>query len=112
MTGPMKGDMMVRHSIEIPPEKTIELQDTQPLSVVRLVSGTGLLTLRQVRERCGLNQVQLARAAGGRPAVVDWCERGRAVTSAETVQILAALARSFEEMPAHSTYVSWKGERP
>ena len=86
----------------------IEQQDTLPLPVIKLVcvSGGGLLTLRQVRERCGLNQVQLARAASVRPIVVDWCERGRAVRPWEAAQILAALARCLACVP---TIKVWEG---
>ena len=85
----------MRHFIETTPREMVEQQDTMPLPVIKLVyvRSDGLLTLRQVRERCGLNQVQLAQAAGVRPIVVDWYERGRAVQSEEAARILAALAR-------------------
>lgn len=85
---------------------SIERQETQPLPAVRLVyvRGDGLLTLRQVREGCRLNVVQLAQVARIRPIVVDWCERGRMVRADETAQILAALARCLTEKPARTTF--------
>jgi DNA-binding XRE family transcriptional regulator len=101
----------MRHLLETPPREMVEQQDTLPLPVVKLVyvySGA-LLTLRQVRERCGLNQVQLARAAGVRPIVVDWCERGRAVRPGEAAQILAALAHVLRTMPTRHAFDRWEG---
>jgi DNA-binding XRE family transcriptional regulator len=101
----------MRHPIEASLRELVEQQDTLPLPAVKLVyvySG-GLLTLRQVRERCGLNQVQLAQAAGVRPIVVDWCERGRAVRPGETAQILAALARVLSTMRTRHALELWEG---
>ena len=102
------------HSPEIPLREAIERQDTLSLPVIKVVyvHSSGLLTLRQVREGCGLNQVQLARAAGVRPAVVDWCERGRAVRTDEAAHILAALARCLDGVPVRGAFRLWKGERP
>lgn len=99
---------------ETPRRETVEQQDTLPQPAVKLVyvySG-GLLTLRQVRERCDLNQVQLARAAGVRPIVVDWCERGRAVRPEEAAQILAALARCMAHVPTRTAFDLWEGGQP
>lgn len=107
----MKEETTLRHSVETPLRDIIEEQDTVPLPVIKLVyvhSG-GLLTLRQVRERCGFNQVQVARAAGVRPIAVDWCERGRAVTPAEAARILAALAQMVDDMPARTAFGPWEG---
>ncbi|HVB25876.1 MAG TPA: helix-turn-helix transcriptional regulator [Ktedonobacteraceae bacterium] len=103
----------MRQPIAAPFRKAVEQQDTLPLPAVKLVSisGGGLLTLRQVRERCGLNQVQLARAAGVRPIVVDWCERDRAVKPAEAAQILAALARCLAGMPTRTACGLWEGKQ-
>lgn len=103
--------------MEYPPEialsGAIEWQDTLPLPVVKVVyvHSDGLLTLRQVREGCRLNQVQLARAADVRPIVVDWCERGRAVRPSEVAQILAALVQCLDGMPACSAFGLWEGGR-
>jgi hypothetical protein len=92
----------------------VEQQDTLPLPAVKLVyvSGDGLLTLRQVRERCGLNVVQLAKVAGVRPIVVDWCERSRAVTPVEAARILAALAHLLESVPTRQAFAVWEGKQP
>ncbi|HLX40807.1 MAG TPA: helix-turn-helix transcriptional regulator [Ktedonobacteraceae bacterium] len=104
----------MRHPVETAPGETVEQQDTLPLPAVKLVYvyGGGLLALRQVRERCGLNQVQLARAAGVRPIVVDWCERGRAVRSAEVAQILAALAQILGSVPTRTAFALSEGGHP
>ena len=94
-------------------KEQVEQQDTQPVPVVRLVSagGGGLLTLRQVRERCGLNQIQLAKVAGVRPVVVDWCERGRAVRPDEARRILEVLAQCMSDVHTPTTFVEWEGEQ-
>ncbi|HLJ32490.1 MAG TPA: helix-turn-helix transcriptional regulator, partial [Ktedonobacteraceae bacterium] len=99
--------------LEIPLRDTIEQQDTQPLPAIKLVylQSSGLLTLRQVRERCGLNQVQLAKAAGVRPIVVDWCERGRAVRPDESARILAALAHCVANVQTRTAFGVWEGEQ-
>jgi DNA-binding XRE family transcriptional regulator len=101
----------MKHPVETPWRELVEQQDTLPLPAVKLVyvySG-GLLTLRQVRERCGLNVVQLAKAAGVRPIVVDWCERGRAVRPGEAAQILAALAHVLSTMRTRHALELWEG---
>ena len=99
----------MRYPPETPLRDTIEQQDTVPLPAIKLVyvHSSGLLTLRQVRERCGFNQVQVARVAGVRPIVVDWCERGRTVTAAEAARILAALAQMVDDMPARTAFRLW-----
>lgn len=103
--------------MDYPPETSlrdsIEQQDTLPLPTIKLVyvRSDGLLTLRMVREGCGLNVVQLAQVAGLRPIVVDWCERGRVVRVDETAQILAALARCLTGRPVHTTVRLWEGKR-
>jgi DNA-binding XRE family transcriptional regulator len=104
----------MRHPVETARRETVEQQDTLPLPAVKLVSvsGGGLLTLRQVRERCGFNQVQLARAAGVRPIVVDWCERGRAVRPGEAAQILAALAHLLASVRTRTAFDLWEGGQP
>lgn len=101
------------YSLEERLREAIELQETMPLPVVKVVyvRSDGLLTLRQVREGCGLNLVQLARAAKLRPIVVDWCERGRGVRPAETAQILTALAGYLNGVPRCSTFGLWEGGR-
>ncbi|HLJ33481.1 MAG TPA: helix-turn-helix transcriptional regulator [Ktedonobacteraceae bacterium] len=101
----------MRNSFEMALRNSIEQQDTIPLPAIKLVyvhSG-GLLTLRQVRECCGFNQVQLARASGVRPVVVDWCERGRTVTPTEAARILAALAHMLDNMPIRTAFGLWEG---
>ena len=102
---------MTEHSPEIPLREAIEHQDTIPLPVIKVVyvHCSGLLTLRQIRENCGLNSVQLERAAGLRPLVVDWCERGRAVRPSEVVQVLVTLARYLDDMPVSDPSDFWKG---
>ena len=104
----------MKHPIETPLREPVEQQDTLPLPVVKLVyvSSSGQLTLRQVRERCGLNVVQLARTAGVRPIVVDWCERGRAVRPMEAALILAALAQVLRTMPTRHAFEMWGGNQP
>lgn len=104
----------MRHPIETSLRETVEQQDTLPLPAVKLVPVYvgGLLTLRQVRERCGLNQVQLARAAGVRPIVVDWCERGRAVRPVEAAKILAALTHLLASLPTRNAFDQWEGGQP
>ena len=101
------------HFPERPLRQALEQQDTLPLPAIKVVyvHSCGLLTLRQVREGCGLNQVQLARSAGVRPIVVDWCERGRAVRSDEAAQILAALARCLNRVPASGMFGLGEGGR-
>lgn len=101
----------MRNPVEMARRNPIEEQDTLPLPAIKLVyvySG-GLLTLRQIREGCGLNQVQLAKAADVRPIVVDWCERGRAVRPAEVVRILTALAHALDNMPTRPASERWEG---
>ena len=104
----------MRHPVKTTLREMVEQQDTLPLPVVKLVyvSSSGLLTLRQVREHCGLNQVQLARAAGVRPIVVDWFERGRTVRPGEATQILAALAQVLRNVPTHYAFDRWEGGQP
>jgi DNA-binding XRE family transcriptional regulator len=101
----------MRHHVETTLRELVEQQDTLPLPVVKLVYvyGGGLLTLRQVRERCGLNQVQLARMAGVRPIIVDWCERGRTVRPGEAAQVLAALAHVLSAMRTRHALELWEG---
>jgi len=91
--------------------KTSDQQDTQvmPTFKVVYVYGDGLLTLRKVRERCGLNQVQLAKAAGVRPIVVDWFERGRAVMPGEAAQVLNTLSHLIGEMHTYHPFDLWEG---
>ena len=100
----------MRHLVETTPRTIVEQQDTMPLPVIKLVyvRSDGLLTLRQVRERCGLNQVQLAQLAGVRPIVVDWYERGRAVSSVEATQILAALAQTLSNKQTRNAWHQWE----
>ena len=104
----------MRHPVETALRELVEQQDTLPLPAVKrvCVSGGGLLTLRQVRERCGLNVVQLAKMAGVRPIVVDWCERGRAVRTGEAAQILAALAHVLRNMRTRNGFDVWEGGQP
>ena len=91
--------------------KTLDQHDTQLLPTFKVVYvyGDGLLTLRQVRERYGLNQVQLAKAAGVRPIVVDWFERGRAVMPGEAAQVLNTLAHLIGEMHPNNSFDLWEG---
>lgn len=86
-------------------------QDTQMLPTFKVVHvyGDGLLTLRQVRERWGLNQVQLAKAANVRPIVVDWFERGRAVMPSEAAQVLETLAHLVDEIRTSNLFDLWEG---
>lgn len=102
----------MRNPVEMVQREAAEQQDTQPLHALKLVHVYGgLLTVRQVRERCGLNPVQCAKAAGVRPIVVDWFERGRAVRPAEAAQILAALANAIREMRTRAAFDLWDGGR-
>ncbi|MGB8344728.1 MAG: helix-turn-helix transcriptional regulator [Ktedonobacteraceae bacterium] len=91
--------------------KTLDQQETQvmPTFKVLYVYGDGLLILRKVRERCGLNQVQLAKAAGVRPIVVDWFERGRAVMPGEAAQVLDTLAHLIGEIHPNNPFDLWEG---
>ena len=111
MASHVKGDIEMKNPLETPLRELVEQQDTLPLPAVKLVyvSSDGLLTLRQVRERCGLNVVQLAKVAGVRPIVVDWCERSRAVRPVEAAQILAALAHALTTMRTRQALELWEG---
>ncbi|MGB8344676.1 MAG: helix-turn-helix transcriptional regulator [Ktedonobacteraceae bacterium] len=103
----------MRNLVETPPREAVDQQDTQMLPTFKVVYvyGDGLLTLRQVRERCSLNQVQLAKAANVRPIVVDWFERGRAVMPTEAAQVLETLARLVGEIHTHHPFDLWEGGR-
>jgi len=109
----LKGETEVRNLVETPPREAVDQQDTQMLPTFKVVYvyGDGLLTLRQVRERCSLNQVQLAKAAGVRPIVVDWFERGRAVMPSEAAQALDTLANVIGKRQTNHPFDVWEGEK-
>lgn len=88
------------------------MQDTQPLPAIKLVYvyDSGLLTVRQVRERCGLNHVQLAKLADVRPIVVDWFERDVNVRREEAARLLNALAGCIRERRQNTLFDMWKSE--